>query len=301
MDLGGVGEATGGLALGLVMTVFLAGLRHGFDIDHIAAISDIASSQTERAKAFYLATVYALGHILVVSGLGIAAVLAGEALSGAVDSVAGRVVGATLVLLGCYVLYSLVRFRSDFRMKSRWVLVISGVRRILHGRRSPEPVVIEHVHDHPSDGHHHHGSHDASGPAREQSAVATVTKTHRHTHRHVAPMPFDPFTEYGGRAAFLVGMVHGVGAETSTQLLLFTSAAGLAGTLGGVVLVIAFSLGLLVGNLVLTLVTTAGVAAGRQLPRLHLVLGGLAAVVSLYVGTAYLWGRPDLLPAVLGG
>ena len=292
-----------GLALGLVATVFVAGLRHGFDIDHIAAISDITSSQFERKRALVLATIYAFGHLLVVFALGIAAVLAGEALSGALDSFAGRVVGVTLLLLGCYVVYSLFRFRHDFRIKSRWALAVSGVRRVVNWMRSEAPVVIEHEHDHHAGGHHHHPAPGA--PVRdlapEGPAVATATKTHRHMHRHVVPMPSDPFTDYGGRTAFLVGMVHGVGAETSTQLLLFTSAAGLAGSWGGIALVLAFCLGLLVGNSILTLVTTAGFAAGRRVPRLHLILGALTAAISLYVGAAYTLGRPELLPSVLGG
>lgn len=280
-------EELGGLAIGVVATVFLAGLRHGFDVDHVAAITDIASSQPERRRSLLLATVYALGHVLVVAGLGVVAVLAGGSIPPSVDAAAGRVVGATLVGLGLYVVYSLLRFRRDFRMKSRWMLVVAGVRRVLHRVRPPHYVVIEHEHDHAVAGHHDH-HHGAPHGAPDEGALATATSTHVHAHQHVVSVPPDPFTDYGVKTSFLVGMVHGVGAETPTQVLLFTSAAGVAGGLGGVALVLAFVTGLLAGNSVLALVATAGFGAGRRLPLLHMTLAAATAAASVVVGAGYL-------------
>lgn len=301
MDLAAAVDGDG-LALAVVVTAFLSGLRHGFDIDHIAAITDITSSQQQRKRALALATVYALGHMAVLLTLGIVAVVAGVAIPQALDSLAGRVVGATLILLGLYVVYSLLRFRRDFRMLSRWMLVLTGVRRVLYRRRRNEQVVIEHEHPHPADGHHLHGQHVRSGtPGAGTTAVATATLTHSHSHTHVVPVPLDPFTEYGVKTSLLVGLVHGVGAETPTQVLLFSSAAGVAGTLGGVTLVVAFGLGLLVGNTILAIGTTLGFAAGKKMPLLYMALGALTALMSILVGVAYLLGRPDLLPPFLGG
>lgn len=304
MDVTAAGDLSqgGGLAPGVVVTVFLAGLRHGFDIDHVAAIGDITSSQTDRRRALLLATTYALGHMSVLLALGVAAVFAGKSIPPSVDALAGRVIGATLVALGVYVVYSLIRFRRDFRMRSRLMLVVAGVRRVLQWIRPPRYVVIEHEHDHPADGHHGHASRPPAAVRGGRAVtVATVAKTHAHSHEHVVPMPADPFTDYGVKTSLLVGMVHGVGAETPTQVLLFTTAAGVAGTFGGIALVAAFALGLLAGNSILALLTSAGFVAGKRLPFLYAGLATVTAIVSVYVGATYLLGRPDVLPGFLGG
>lgn len=299
MDLAGELVSGHGLALGVVVAAFLAGLRHGFDIDHIAAISDITSSQPDRRKSLVLATIYALGHMLVLVLLGLVAVVAGRGLPDSLDAIAGRAIGLTLVALGVYVFISLVRFRRDFRIRSRWMLVTAGVRWVLHRVRPPRHVVVEHSHEHPSGGHHATGE---SGPeAIHSHALATKTRTHDHSHTHVVPMPPDPFVEYGPRTSFIVGMVHGVGAETPTQVLLFSTAAGVAGTLGGIALLAAFVLGLLIGNSILAVATAAGFTAGRRVPYLYMGFAALTALVSIYVGTTYVLQRQDLLPAFLGG
>jgi high-affinity nickel-transport protein len=221
----------------------------------------------------------------------------------------GRVTGVTLVALGLYVVYSAIRFRRDFRLQSRWMLVLAGARRTLARlqRRSPEPVLIEHSHEHHHDGHHHH-EHDlesASAMSSPMSAAAgrtaVATKAHVHTHRHVALAPTDPFTEYGTRTTFLIGMMHGVGAETPTQVILMTTAAGLTGSAGGVVLLAAFVTGLFAGNTVLALAATFGLVRGPRMSALYVALAATAAVMSIYVGSLYALGRPDLLPAPLGG
>lgn len=290
----GIPEADGGLGLGLLVTVFLAGFRHGFDLDHVAAITDIASATPERKRSFLLATLYAVGHMLVVFALGVAAVFAGSSIPASWDAVVGRLIGFSLVLLGLYVVYSILRYRRDFRMRSRWMLLVAGARRGLLWMRPTRQVIVEHDHEHPADGHHHHAhDHEPDGllsPAPLPVQVATRTATHTHTHRHFVPMPSDPFSEYSPTTSFVIGMIHGVGAETPTQILLFTTAAGLAGALGGVSLVALFVLGLLLGNTVLALVSAAGVSMGQKVPVLYLALAATAGVVSIAVGSTYLFG-----------
>ncbi len=280
-----------GLALSLLATVFLAGFRHGFDIDHVAAITDIASASPSRKVSLWLATAYALGHMLMVLGLGVVAVFAGDTIPGSFDLIAQRLIGLSLLLLGLYVLYSVIRHRRDFRMRSRWMSLIAGARRGLQWMRPVRQVVIEHEHEHPIQGHHDH-AHDHEGSTllgTPPPPIATRTETHIHTHEHLVTMPSDPFTEYSMKTSFLIGMIHGVGAETPTQILLFTTAAGLAGALGGVTLVGMFVAGLLLGNTVLAIVSTAGVSAGTKVARLHMGVATTAAVISIYVGWSYLF------------
>ena len=100
--------------IGLVLTAFGFGFRHGIDWDHIAALTDITSSQEAPWRSMWFATLYALGHALVVFVLGFAAIVLAERIPDGVDAVMERFVGATLVILGCYVFYALVRHRSRF-------------------------------------------------------------------------------------------------------------------------------------------------------------------------------------------
>jgi high-affinity nickel-transport protein len=158
--------------------------------------------------------------------------------------------------------------------------------------RRDEPRAIEivhaHEHDHSDPGHTH--SHDL--PAGK----SVVTAQHVHSHRHVIVQPVDPFGSYGARTAFVVGMVHGVGAETPTQLLLLVTAAGLTGGTGALVLLAAFVGGLFVANTAVALGASLGFAEGRRLPTVYVVLAFATAVVSVWVGLAYTFDAPQLLP-----
>src|SRR3954463_6648014 len=102
------------MEVGLVLTALGFGFRHGVDWDHIAALTDITGSQDDTHRSMLLATLYALGHALVVFLLGVAAIVVGEQLPDSVDAVMERVVGVTLVVLGVYVLVALVRHGRDF-------------------------------------------------------------------------------------------------------------------------------------------------------------------------------------------
>ena len=46
------------------------GFRHGFDYDHIAAISDITSVQEKASTAMRLGLLYAFGHASMIALLG---------------------------------------------------------------------------------------------------------------------------------------------------------------------------------------------------------------------------------------
>src|SRR5437868_3592071 len=155
--------------LGLLGGMAVLGFRHGFDWDHIAAITDITSTTTashagedipaiapmprhehdsgpdehghshaaagplhvlsesrfahEQRHAVALASLYAFGHASVVLVLGILALILGAVLPEWVDPVLERVVGVTLVLLGVWVLISVVQYlrgKAALRMRSRW-------------------------------------------------------------------------------------------------------------------------------------------------------------------------------------
>ena len=84
------------LGVGLIGTGLSLGLRHGIDWDHIAAITDVTSTQGNRLKAFGLGTLYALGHAVMVVLLGLMAIWLGTTLPNGIDRYMETAVGITL-------------------------------------------------------------------------------------------------------------------------------------------------------------------------------------------------------------
>lgn len=283
------------VGLGLVVAAGLYGFRHGFDFDHLAAIGDIAGSSNDRRRALRLSSLYVAGHAAVVLVLGLGAVVVGVYIPPSLDMLMGRVIGATLVGLGLYLLYAAIRYRSAMRFRSRWMLAADGVRALagkLSGRRR---VVIEHSHPHTHDRFHDHihDEHETIDSAAVRSRVGVATK-HDHMHRHIAEMPVDPFRTYGSKAAFGIGMIHGIGAETPSQVLLFASAAGAGSLFGGTAVLFAFLIGLVAANSLVATAAASGFASRAQMPRIYVALALITAIFSLTMGVSYLAGREDL-------
>jgi hypothetical protein len=299
--------ATGGegFRIGLAATGFGFGFRHGIDWDHIAALTDITSSQETSRRSMQLATLYTVGHGAVVFVLGFAAVVFAGRLPAGLDSAMERLVGMTLVVLGVYVFAALVRQGRDFRMRSRWMLVFAGAQRLIRwmgSRGAHQQAVIEHDHMHGHGiGAHHEarpvvvGGAAAGGAEHSGPAVA-----HRHRHQHAA-VPGDPFLQYGSATAFGVGMIHGVGAETPTQVLIFLAASGAGGKAAGVALLGCFVLGLLCSNSLIALASTFGaLGAGRHF-LLYVSVSVVTATFSLVIGGLFLVGRGSWLPTIFSG
>jgi hypothetical protein len=288
--------AGAGFELGLVVSSFLFGFRHGIDWDHIAAITDITSSQDSRRDSIVFGTLYALGHALVVFVIGSFAIVLGDNLPRGIDQVMERVVGVTLVVLGVYVFVALVRHGREFRMRSRWMLIFAGARSLYRRFRPGGTADHEPVHVHTGEAstavaiaedipvsEWHHGHHGRPGH-------------HHHTH----PEP-DAFMNYGKRTAFLVGMIHGIGAETPTQVIIFFTIAGAGGHLAGEILLASFLVGLLSSNTVITLGTAYGFVRASKNWTLYVTVAVLTATFSLVIGTLFILGRGTVLPALFGG
>src|ERR1700681_15567 len=122
--------ATSSLPVALLSAAIL-GFRHGFDYDHIAAISDITSLQTGRWRGMKLGLLYALGHAAMVAVLGSAVIIFQLSLPHGIDRIAERLVGLTLLVLGVYVLASL--FSGNPAPRSRFH-VMAGALRWIHWR-----------------------------------------------------------------------------------------------------------------------------------------------------------------------
>ncbi len=242
----------------LLSSSLLLGLRHGIDWDHIAAISDISGSCDSRRQGIIFGSVYAFGHATVIIILGLLSVMIGVNLPGWVDRVMEPIVGFTLILLSIWLLVSIYLHGRNFKMKSRWMILFSLLRKI-------------YIFFHNKVSHHH-----------KKEAVY-----------------YD--YPYGSRLAYLVGIIHGIGAETPSQVLLFVTAAGIGGGFIGVVFVVIFVLGLLISNSVITLVISYGYLSTKTNSNIRLIIGTLTAFFSLFIGILFLFGKVFYLPALLGG
>ena len=161
------------MQLGLLLTSLTLGIRHGFDWDHIAAIADLSGTAETRRRGFVLSMLYALGHGVVVFALGSLAIAFGFAIPESLDAWMGRIVGITLIALGAWILIELLRKGRDFRLRSRWMLMISGtfsgIRKV-RDAAAGRTIVVEHEHDH-----------DHTSPA----GASDHTTAHAHDHAHV--------------------------------------------------------------------------------------------------------------------
>jgi high-affinity nickel-transport protein len=298
----GIGGTVGVLAAALAL-----GIRHGIDWDHIAAITDITSTTaaaqdteerwltgepgvmltdeshhsladggrlppvaggssqawvlpaflTEQRQALFLGTMYALGHGTIVTILGVVAILASGFLPDWIDPIMERVVGVTLILLAAYLFYSLYRFfRGGGEFRIR-----SRWMLIFAGVRKGFNWLRARV-----SGEHPH-QHDAHGT-----------------------------DQYGVRTAYSVGLIHGIGAETGTQVLVIATAVGAGTKLMGIAVLMVFVTGLLISNSFITFATAAGFVSSRRRQGIYVFAGLLAAVFSLVVGIVFLFRAGGFLP-----
>ena len=292
-----------GFRVGLTATALGFGFRHGIDWDHIAALTDITSSQDSRRRSMFFATLYAGGHALVVFTLGLFAILLGERLPNSVDGVMEHIVGMTLILLGVYVFYALLTQGRAFRMRSRWMLIFAGMRRgarWLRSRRGSAAIVFSHEHAHSLSEAHADG-HDHDVVPAVAGGRPLAQPQHRHSHLHSATMPDDPFMNYGRGTALGVGMIHGIGAETPTQVLIFLTAAGTGGKGTGVLLLVCFLVGLLASNSLVALASTFGFLGATRNFRVYATVSIVTAAFSFAIGTILVLGKSTMLPTFFSG
>lgn len=304
------------MSVGLALTSLLLGLRHGFDWDHIAAIADLTGTSENRRRGFLLSTFYALGHAVVVFALGVIAIIFGLAIPEGVDEWMGRVVGATLIALGAWVLIDLVRNGRNFRLRSRWMLVLggafSGMRRVRGSRGRSITMEHEHDHRHETDEHAESFAHDhshidthaeidlAEVPVlKVTEPVTTSTRwsrshrpallsRHSHPHRHDLALPTSATASYGGGAATGIGMLHGVGIESPTQIAVFVASTSVVGWGFGLALLLCWCIGLVVANAAIAVAAGAGLLQAERNFGIYAGLAVVVSVASIVLGVLYI-------------
>lgn len=243
-----------------LLSCALLGLRHGFDYDHLAAITDITSVQRTWREGMRLGLLYALGHALTVAVLGAAVIFLHLGLPAHLDAVGERLVGATLIALALYVLVTFFRRKPGATHQhilpaSRIALFVSGVRYTGWKLRSL-------------------GNPDLPRP--------------------------EPFRfQYDRSSVFVVGVIHGLGAETPSQLLLFLLAANLGGTSRGFLGLLCFIAGLLMMNTMMTASASGIFASSKHRPRVQMFVTSLTAAYSFLIGSIFLFGMSDKLPPLV--
>ena len=303
MDLGSVTLLLGMAALGF---------RHGFDWDHIAAITDITSttsaSHTE-AEGPAGAPMPAHGHepaelrghvhehaaqgpgamhVLAESrfaheerhAIGLATLYAfGHASVVLVLGIAALLLGAVLPSWVDPILERVVGM--TLVLLGAWVLF--SVYQYLRGKgdfrmRSRWMLVFDFV---------------RYGWAALQARI--------HGHEHT---PSLHATQYGPKTAFGVGMIHGIGAETGSQALLLAGIAGVS-HVTGIVILLAFVIGLLASNTLVAVVSASGFIGAQRMRALYVVVGFVAGLGSLLIGILFISGLgtalPDLQQVLFGG
>src|SRR6185503_11168944 len=116
-----------------------------------------------------------------------------------------------------------------------------------------------------------------------------------HGHEHVEPLEM---SSYGPRTAFGVGMIHGIGAETGTQVLLIAAVGGAASAGLGVPMLFAFVIGLLISNFAIVVISSVGFVASQTRERVYVLVGAVAGVFSLVIGAVFVFGLEGVLPSL---
>lgn len=105
---------------------------------------------------------------------------------------------------------------------------------------------------------------------------------------------------YGTASTFLVGVIHGFGAETPTQILLFLMAANLGGTAAGLLGLLMFIVGLVAMN-TLMCASAAGIfSATLARPNALRAMTLATSAYSIVVGSMFLFGWAWRLPSLTG-
>jgi hypothetical protein len=247
----------------MYLTGLMLGVRHGFDLDHITAIGDLVSAKvaananssvsfdqrTIKVQSCILAGMYAVGHALVVTMLGLGALLFRMTLPAWIDPIMQKVVGITLLMLGLWMLYCIRVMKIH---QSRGVILLNAIFKT------------------------------------KESIVLKLFK------KELIPHDHDPADLCNPQCALAIGVLHGIGAETGTQVLLMTSMGGVNSIAGSLSMLGSFVLGMLIANIGLAIFMSESyfraVISGQLVSAINL----LVAFFSIAVGLSFIVGRDDI-------
>ncbi len=299
--------------LGVLLTGLLLGVRHGIDWDHIAAITDITST----TAAAGMADAAHVEQHLTVSGhshahggeIEIRAHDAGPGGATLAPSLAARpALGRTRFMSGQA---DAIRLGTLYALGHGVVVIALGLAAIAFGALLPDwldPLmarivgftlvalglwVMYSIYRYARAGERFRLR------SRWMLVFDTIQYAWRrfqariHGHEHVEPLEM---SSYGAKTSFGVGMVHGIGAETGTQVLIIAAVGGASSAGLGVPMLFAFVLGLLISNFGIVMISSVSFVSSQARERLYVGIGAVAGLFSLFVGTIFLFGLEGTLP-----
>ena len=101
---------------------------------------------------------------------------------------------------------------------------------------------------------------------------------------------------YALKSSFLIGLIHGFGVETPTQLILFFMTARLGGVALGLAGLLLFIVGMATVNTLVCVVLARLLYVGAQYATFQRLLSGFTAMYSFVVGVFFLGGWSPVLP-----
>ena len=303
--------AVAGGAVGLLSTAVVLGIRHGIDWDHIAAIADITStaSAADAGDSAHERRHQATPHTHEHGGRSEV-----EAHGSHLTSEGGPVAGSSVAIPGRRFVDEqrrAIALGTLYALGHALVVALLGLAALTFGTLLPDWVdpimgrvvgltlvllgiwVFFSIYQ--------YARHGAEFRLRSRwllvfDGVRHIWRRFQawwHGHEHVEPLEM---SSYGPRTAFAVGMIHGIGAETGSQVLLIAAIGGAAGQGLGVPMMLAFIVGLLVSNTLVIVITATGFIASQARQRIYLAIGVVAGTFSLLVGLLFLFQLDSLLP-----
>ncbi|RXY99872.1 cytochrome c biogenesis protein CcdA [Fictibacillus sp. S7] len=91
-------------------------------------------------------------------------------------------------------------------------------------------------------------------------------------------------TKFGIISAFIIGVIHGIGVESPTQIAAVTQAAGLGSVTGATMQLVLFVIGLLASTICVTFLFTWGFMKASMKKGFYIVLGSVTGVYSVGLG-----------------
>ena len=159
---------------------------------------------------------------------------------------------------------------------------LQRVQRTARGRS----IQIEHSHGH---------THDGCGELHEHSHELAIGESspHHHPHTHEFVITGESLTR---PTAIGVGILHGIGIETPTQIAIFVATTQASGKSGGLLILMFWVVGSILANSAIAVISIGANDWLRKHSIFYRVLAAIIGMLSIIVGILVLIGEDGLLP-----
>ena len=130
-----------------------------------------------------------------------------------------------------------------------------------------------------------------SAPSHESGSSDAA---HHHVHKHELFLDQDSLSS---PTAIGVGVLHGIGVETPTQIAIFVATTQATGKAGGLLILVFWVVGLILANSAIALLSISANDWLRTHTVVYRVLAAIIGIVSVIVGILVLIEKDGILPA----